>query len=107
MVPNPPKILLIEDDARAAVSPEELLKSEGYSVVVANRGDQGFESAQKEYLMLLRSFWTPPARGRSPTPVLRCQAVERQLSAPPSNGCKATRQKAARWLNVSRQTMRV
>jgi DNA-binding response OmpR family regulator len=72
MVPNPPKILLIEDDARAAVSPEELLKSEGYSVVVANRGDQGFESAQKEYLMLLRSFWTPPARGRSPTPVLRC-----------------------------------
>ena len=41
-------ILLIEDDARAAVSLEKLFRSEGYSVVVANRGDEGFERAQKE-----------------------------------------------------------
>ncbi|HOW67853.1 MAG TPA: sigma-54 dependent transcriptional regulator [Candidatus Paceibacterota bacterium] len=41
-------ILLIEDDARAAVSLEKLLKSEGYCVVVAHRGDEGFDRAHME-----------------------------------------------------------
>jgi nitrogen regulation protein NR(I) len=42
------RILLIEDDARAAVSLEKLLRSEGYVVETAQRGDEGFARACAE-----------------------------------------------------------
>lgn len=45
---NPANILLIEDDTRAAAALEKLLKSEGYAVAVAHRGDQGLSRAQVE-----------------------------------------------------------
>jgi nitrogen regulation protein NR(I) len=48
MTANSANILLIEDDARAAVSLEKLLKSEGYTVSVSSRGDEGFARAQSE-----------------------------------------------------------
>lgn len=41
-------ILLIEDDARAAVSLEKLLRSEGYTVVTSQRGDEGLDRATRE-----------------------------------------------------------
>ncbi len=37
MTPNPAKVLLIEDDTRAAVSLEKMLTSEGYAVTVSHR----------------------------------------------------------------------
>jgi nitrogen regulation protein NR(I) len=45
---NVAKILLIEDDTRAAVSLEKMLASEGYAVTVAHRGDEGLARAQAE-----------------------------------------------------------
>jgi len=46
MTANCARILLIEDDTRAAVSLEKLLASEGYAVTVSHRGDEGFARAQ-------------------------------------------------------------
>ena len=48
MTTNSARILLIEDDTRAAVSLEKMLTSEGYAVTVAHRGDEGFACAQAE-----------------------------------------------------------
>jgi nitrogen regulation protein NR(I) len=48
MTPISAKILLIEDDTRAAVSLERMLKSEGYTVAVSHRGDEGLARAQAE-----------------------------------------------------------
>lgn len=48
MTPNAAKILLIEDDTRAAVSLEKMLTSEGYAVTVSHRGDDGLARAQAE-----------------------------------------------------------
>lgn len=48
MSAKPAKILLIEDDTRAAVSLEKLLASEGYAVTVSHRGDEGITRAQSE-----------------------------------------------------------
>ncbi|MCI0537428.1 MAG: sigma-54 dependent transcriptional regulator [Verrucomicrobiales bacterium] len=48
MTANAVNILLIEDDARAAVSLEKLLRSEGYTVALSPRGDEGFARAQSE-----------------------------------------------------------
>ncbi len=45
---TPAKILLIEDDARAAVALEKMLTSEGYAVTLSHRGDEGFARAQAE-----------------------------------------------------------
>jgi nitrogen regulation protein NR(I) len=45
MISGVPKILLVEDDTRAAVSLEKLLKTEGYEVATAHRGDLGFQMA--------------------------------------------------------------
>jgi DNA-binding NtrC family response regulator len=42
------RILLIEDDARAAASLERLLKTEGYEVTVVHRGDDGLRAAQSQ-----------------------------------------------------------
>ena len=42
------RILLIDDDARAATSLERLLKTEGYAVTVAHRGDEGLRLAKSE-----------------------------------------------------------
>jgi nitrogen regulation protein NR(I) len=42
------RILLIEDDVRAASSLERLLQTEGYQVTVAHRGDDGLRHAQTE-----------------------------------------------------------
>ncbi len=48
MITNPAKILLIEDDTRAAISLEKMLRSEGYTVQVSHRGDEGFAMARSE-----------------------------------------------------------
>jgi DNA-binding NtrC family response regulator len=45
---TPAKILLIEDDTRAAVSLEKMLASEGYAVTLSHRGDDGLARAQAE-----------------------------------------------------------
>jgi nitrogen regulation protein NR(I) len=45
---TPTKILLIEDDTRAAVSLEKMLTSEGYAITLAHRGDEGLARAQAE-----------------------------------------------------------
>jgi nitrogen regulation protein NR(I) len=42
------RILLIEDDAREASSLERLLRTEGYLVNVAHRGDEGLQRARSE-----------------------------------------------------------
>ena len=49
MTAIPAEILLIEDDVRAAVSLEKLLKSEGYTVTVSHRGDEGMARAQSDH----------------------------------------------------------
>ena len=48
MILKSANILLVEDDARAAMSLEKLFKSEGYTVAVSQRGDEGFARAQSE-----------------------------------------------------------
>jgi len=48
MTQNSAKILLIEDDPRAAVSLANLLESEGYTVTVSHRGDEGLARAKLE-----------------------------------------------------------
>lgn len=48
MPTNPPRILLVEDDTRAAVSLEKMLTSEGYAVTVSHHGDDGFARAQAD-----------------------------------------------------------
>jgi DNA-binding NtrC family response regulator len=47
------RILLIEDDTREAGSLARLLQTEGYEVVVANRGDEGLSRAQAEHFDLV------------------------------------------------------
>jgi two-component system, NtrC family, response regulator len=44
----PAKILLIEDDATLAAALENVLKEEGYTPTLENRGDQGLARAQSE-----------------------------------------------------------
>lgn len=44
---NPPNILLVEDDARSAQSLDRMLRSRGYAVAVAHRGDEGLAMAQE------------------------------------------------------------
>jgi nitrogen regulation protein NR(I) len=43
-----PKLLLIEDDRRSAQSLERVLKAKGYSVTLADRGDEGLKCAMNE-----------------------------------------------------------
>lgn len=48
MIDKPTRVLLVEDDTRAAASLERMLRSEGYAVTVSHRGDEGLARAQAE-----------------------------------------------------------
>jgi DNA-binding response OmpR family regulator len=48
MMSSPAKLLLIEDDARAAAALREVLEGEGYEVAVAERGDKGLILARDQ-----------------------------------------------------------
>lgn len=44
----PARILLIEDDARAATALQQVLGEEGYEVTISGRGDAGFKAASED-----------------------------------------------------------
>ncbi|MBI4327813.1 MAG: sigma-54-dependent Fis family transcriptional regulator [Chloroflexi bacterium] len=59
-----PRILVIEDDTRSAQSLERLLKSQGYTVTLCHRGDEGFERASGEdFDVVITDFRLPGVGG--------------------------------------------
>ena len=59
-----PRILLVEDDVRAAASLERLLQTEGYTVTVAHRGDEGLHLARtKPFEVVVTDLKLPGADG--------------------------------------------
>lgn len=59
-----PKILLIEDDARAATALRQVLEEEGYDVSVSGRGDSGVELAnQSQYEAVITDLRLPGLNG--------------------------------------------
>jgi len=61
---NPPKVLLIEDDASAAQALDQVLAGEGMDVATANRGDDGLKLAEQgTYDLVLTDFKMPGLNG--------------------------------------------
>jgi DNA-binding response OmpR family regulator len=53
MTPHPARILIIEDDPHILLGLEEILKSEGHTVAVCNRGDTALEAVRQHQPTLL------------------------------------------------------